>query len=577
VVSAVIILIALLTPASALTQRTSSTAVLVGSNSVQSGRDNDAAGMAEAFQYTALASGHVTSMSLYIDSGSRAKSVSVGIYADSSGKPGALLTMGTIVHPVSSAWNTAGINAGVPSTAVQSGTKYWLALLGLGGQVNFRDLASRGGPNQNSAQSNLSSLPSTWSSGHKWANSPASLFASTATDQATPTPTATATLTSTPTPTPTATPTSTPTATPSSTATPSPTSSSGPVQANCFASPGKCGYPDPAAPYQNVGVPPGTQLTPVAQAKLPAGATWDATDNTLTISGNNVTVSGLKVVNDSVYHGEGSAVYIKGSDDILENTFVEASQPTNCTNCGATSGIQIDGLGAQLINDEVYSPPSPDGLQRAVYNLSGAPTQDSCQKNASGLYTTPTPVSCPTNAWGLYTTGADGGWYGGGDIENSFMLAQDKLPGDHVENIFDDGSVGGSLTVNHDTLFNLAVQTANVFPNGSSYTYTITETNNLLSGGGYSFYGNSATPGLKMTVTGNRFARCLTTPFHEISGDSGNWFCSGSGSSGSIGSDSHGLYPYAGSYDTNRSFDSSRTTWSGNYWDDNPAEPVGEE
>jgi hypothetical protein len=140
---------------------------------VQPSADNDAAGLAEALQYTASATGTARTLSLYIDAGSAAKSVVVGLYADGGGKPGALLTQGTITSPQAAAWNTVSVSA----AQVSAGTKYWLALLGVGGRVNFRDVASGAGPTQNSAQANLSGLPSTWGSGANWANSPASFYA----------------------------------------------------------------------------------------------------------------------------------------------------------------------------------------------------------------------------------------------------------------------------------------------------------------------------------------------------------------------------------------------------------------
>jgi hypothetical protein len=152
---------------------------------VQSGADSDAAGSAEALQYTATSSGTVGSLSLYVDSGNAAKSIDVGLYADAGGKPGALLTRGTITNPKASAWNSVRVSG----ASVSAGAKYWLALLGVGGEIHFRDTASNGGSTQNSAQSNLLSLPSTWSSGTPWANSPASFYASAAQASPTPTPT----------------------------------------------------------------------------------------------------------------------------------------------------------------------------------------------------------------------------------------------------------------------------------------------------------------------------------------------------------------------------------------------------
>src|SRR5438105_6354505 len=111
------------------------------------------------------------------------------------------MTQGTILSPVAGAWNTIS----VPTAAVVSGTRYWLAVLSpLGSRtLSIRDVATGGGPTQNSLQTNLTSLPSTWSQGPNWANSPASIFAAgpsvTLTPTLSPTPTITPTLTLTPT------------------------------------------------------------------------------------------------------------------------------------------------------------------------------------------------------------------------------------------------------------------------------------------------------------------------------------------------------------------------------------------
>jgi hypothetical protein len=163
------------TPSPAPTHASSPGGVLVGSNVVQSGTDSDATGSAEAFRYTAAQSGTVGALSVYIDAGSTATSASLGLYASNGGHPGRLLTHGTLASPKSGAWNTASVG----EVHITAGTKYWLALLGTGGQINFRDVASGGGPTENSARSTLSALPVRWSSGPGYKNAPASFYAET--------------------------------------------------------------------------------------------------------------------------------------------------------------------------------------------------------------------------------------------------------------------------------------------------------------------------------------------------------------------------------------------------------------
>jgi hypothetical protein len=148
---------------------------LVGDTKIESAVDNNAAGSAEAFQYTATTAGSVTQLSIYIDAANAATKITVGLYTDSNGNPGGLLTQGTISSPTKGAWN----NLAVSSANVTAGTKYWIAALSPTGSGNmyFRDIASGGGPTQASAQSNLSTLPATWSAGANYANAPMSAYA----------------------------------------------------------------------------------------------------------------------------------------------------------------------------------------------------------------------------------------------------------------------------------------------------------------------------------------------------------------------------------------------------------------
>jgi len=153
---------------------TESSTPLLGSASVEPSGDTDSAGLAEAFAYTAPASGVVQSLALYVNSGNSAPEIEVGLYSDVSGHPGELLTGATISSPTAGAWNVVG----VPSLAVTAGSVYWLAALAPSGTLALRDVPDGGGPTQNSGSASLSELPSSWSSGASWANSPASFYAS---------------------------------------------------------------------------------------------------------------------------------------------------------------------------------------------------------------------------------------------------------------------------------------------------------------------------------------------------------------------------------------------------------------
>lgn len=152
-------------------------AVLVGNQTVYSAVDDNAAGQAEAFRATAAATGTVTSLSVYIDPSSRAKTLVAGLYADNGGTPGALLTQGQLASPLSG-WNTIAVS----SANVNGGAVYWIAVLGPAGTgiIKFRDSGATGTRSEASAQTNLAVLPATWTTGGVWASSPAAAYASAA-------------------------------------------------------------------------------------------------------------------------------------------------------------------------------------------------------------------------------------------------------------------------------------------------------------------------------------------------------------------------------------------------------------
>jgi hypothetical protein len=162
------------TPTNTPTRTPTPAALLVGTSSVATQTDYNPAGMAEAFIYTAIASGTITRLSIYIDSSSTATQVVLGLYSNTgTNNPGNLLTQGTLANPAKGAWNSVV----VPSAGVTAGAKYWIAVLTPvgAGTVQFRDVPS-GSPAQASAQGNLTTLPSTWATGQNYVNSPMSAY-----------------------------------------------------------------------------------------------------------------------------------------------------------------------------------------------------------------------------------------------------------------------------------------------------------------------------------------------------------------------------------------------------------------
>ena len=157
-------LYACLMPLGGLAQSQSSSAtILLGTQTIQSQLGSDPIGEAQAFPITALASGTLGSLTVYLDASSNSTQIYLGVYADASGHPGALLAQGSNSQLREGAWNTLSIS----SVSIQQGTKYWIAILGTqGGAPQFRDNTASGScQSETSSQLNLTSLPAKWSTG----------------------------------------------------------------------------------------------------------------------------------------------------------------------------------------------------------------------------------------------------------------------------------------------------------------------------------------------------------------------------------------------------------------------------
>jgi hypothetical protein len=150
---------------------------LVGDQVIEPKVDFNTEGLAEAAQMTASATGTISKTTVYIDASSTATHVMVGIYSDSAGHPGTLLTSGTLTLPIAGAWNDVVMT----TTTITSGTTYWIALLAPvgSGTIQFRDRCCGGAaPVETSAQSTLTSLPVTWSRGSSYLDGPFSVYGS---------------------------------------------------------------------------------------------------------------------------------------------------------------------------------------------------------------------------------------------------------------------------------------------------------------------------------------------------------------------------------------------------------------
>ncbi len=145
---------------SAAVAASASAAIVVGTSGVRPSVDQNTAGSAEAFRTPATASGTVDSMSVYVNSTSRATKLFVGLYTDANGHPGMLLTQGSKSSPTAGTTNDITVGG----ATVTSGTQYWIAIMGTGGQLTFRDQLG-GGKSETHALGNLTTMPASWQTG----------------------------------------------------------------------------------------------------------------------------------------------------------------------------------------------------------------------------------------------------------------------------------------------------------------------------------------------------------------------------------------------------------------------------
>lgn len=152
-------------------------AVLLGDQTIEPKADSNVSGTPEAFRFTAGSSGQVASVSVYVDTGSTATKLAVGVYTENAaGHPATLLAQGSLSSPVSAAWNVVPLPAGV---SVSAGSSYWLGLLGTGGTLRFRNRCCGGGtPAEVPATVNVTTLSATWTTGARYSDGPVSAYAS---------------------------------------------------------------------------------------------------------------------------------------------------------------------------------------------------------------------------------------------------------------------------------------------------------------------------------------------------------------------------------------------------------------
>jgi hypothetical protein len=144
--------------------------VLVGDLTIQPQQVRVAGGQAAAYQYIAGFSGQASIIRLFVDSGTTAPVIRVGLYADQDGSPGAILTQGS-VPGLTVGWASVAVP---PISLVQS-QRYWIVVLSPLGNINLRESAV-GGSSLLSSQTTLAAFPATWTGGESGARAPLSAY-----------------------------------------------------------------------------------------------------------------------------------------------------------------------------------------------------------------------------------------------------------------------------------------------------------------------------------------------------------------------------------------------------------------
>jgi hypothetical protein len=294
---------------------------------------------------------------------------------------------------------------------------------------------------------------------------------------------------------------------------------------NCFSAPGACGYPDPS--YGTAGPSSAcSSLTPSGSVNAhTAGATIQNLNITgeVTVSANNVTFT-----NDCISANGGGRL---GSRVLTIADGVTGTLITHSDISGLNSTSQ--------------------SVEEALSNNNGNPDTVA---DSDYIY------NCGECVHGTWT------------LTNSYVTSNATISTEHYEDVYCNDT---TFVAEHDVMINPHEQTANLFcdtngGSGGAADDHITVTDSLLAGSGYSLYpqGNSSSVGSStMTVTGNRFARCLTA--HVFEAGSGGTSCKD-------GADANGFWPFGGYYgvlDSDAAYcpPASGQQWSNNVWDDDNA------
>ena len=148
-------------------------AVLFGNQTVQRTVGRIRAGRAIAFPFAVHRAGTVSAISIYVDAHNKAKKLIVALYSNRSANPIRRVASGTLSLPKAGSWNTVSVTR----ARVRRPSTYWIAVLGRGGTLYFRDHHNRTCHSETNRKSHLASLPRLWTTGTRLNTCPISAYA----------------------------------------------------------------------------------------------------------------------------------------------------------------------------------------------------------------------------------------------------------------------------------------------------------------------------------------------------------------------------------------------------------------
>jgi hypothetical protein len=148
------------------------TGVLLGDVAVESQYDTLAGGEAEAFELEDTKAGTTGAAHVFIGDHNRAHTLIVGLYASAAGHATTLLSTGSVSNLQADIWATVAL----APVALLPGHSYWLAILGEGGRLRYRDRAEGPCTSQTSASRRLHALPGSWTGAARYSDCPLSAY-----------------------------------------------------------------------------------------------------------------------------------------------------------------------------------------------------------------------------------------------------------------------------------------------------------------------------------------------------------------------------------------------------------------